>query len=147
MGGKVLSAVLTVLLLGVALPRAAADPKEEAVKNELKALEGTWDARARRVDGKDEPPPPGGLQLILSGAKYTVKVGGKVKESGSFVVDPGKTPKTIDLKTEDGKPKDFGIYELKGDELKFAFRSFGKDRPTDFLDKGTEVYVWKKAKQ
>jgi len=138
---------LAAALCVAALP-GAEDPKAEALKKEVKALEGTWDGKSRLVDGKEEPPPPGGAQLILEGTKYTIKVEGKVKETGTWTVDPSKTPRTIDLKENGTNEKTPGpcIYEVKGDELKVAVPQPGGERPKDFSGKGTEVYTFKRAK-
>jgi uncharacterized protein (TIGR03067 family) len=140
---------LSVLALCFAVPAGAADPKDEAVKKELKAFEGAWDGKSRLSDGKEEPAPPGGAQLIFSGEKYTIKLGGKVTETGTFSIDPSKKPKTIDLTpTEGGEKgkKEQGIYELTGDDLKIAVAFGSSERPTDFSGKKSEVYTFKRAK-
>src|SRR4051794_40067177 len=83
------------LALCAGFPAGAADPKDEAVKTELKALEGTWEAKSALFAGKDIPPPAGGIKLKLVIDKYTVEMEGK-GETGTFAVDPGKNPRTLD---------------------------------------------------
>jgi uncharacterized protein (TIGR03067 family) len=144
-------AVLAGLFVAASIA-AAADPKEEAVKKDLKALDGTWHLTDIVKDGKEVPIPPGSavVELVISDGKYREKVGKDEVEVGTFTVDPSKSPKTMDVMilegTDKGK-KQFGLYELKGDELKVAFAPPGKDRPTALAGKeGVTVITYKRVK-
>jgi uncharacterized protein (TIGR03067 family) len=142
---KLLSIGLFVLLLGT-LPGQAADAKDEAVKKEMKALAGTWEATKVKPTGQDEVAPPPGTLLLVIGAdgKYSEKLMGMENETGTLTVDPSKTPKTLDLMILEGNDKgkkQFGLYELKGDTLTIAFAEPGKDRPADLAGKGADAIV------
>jgi uncharacterized protein (TIGR03067 family) len=142
---KLLSIGLFVLLIG-ALPGRADDARDEAVKKEMKAIAGTWEATKVKPPGQDELSPPPGTLLLVIGAdgKYSEKIQGNEAENGTLTVDPSKTPKTIDLMILEGKDKgkkQFGLYELKGDMLTIAFAEPGKDRPADLAGKGADAIV------
>jgi uncharacterized protein (TIGR03067 family) len=146
-----LLAPVCLLVLAAAVGRGVAeDPKDTAVKEELKKLSGTWEAVSAVEDGKELPRPKGGVQAIVDGPRWTLNVEGKAVNSGTQTVDPSKTPKTIDLVLAEGPEKGktvLGIYELKGDELKMALAEpGGKDRPKDFSGKGAALYVYKRVK-
>jgi uncharacterized protein (TIGR03067 family) len=135
--------VVSALCLGVSF---GADPKEEAVQKEMKALAGTWEITKVKPAGQEEQAlPPGTLQLVISAdGKYSEKVMGKENENGKYTVDPSKTPKTIDLDILEGPDKgkkQFGLYELKGDDLKIAFAEPGKERPADLAGKNAAAVV------
>jgi uncharacterized protein (TIGR03067 family) len=139
-----LTVLAPVLWAGVSL---GADPKEEALKKEMKDLTGTWEVTKVKVAGMDEQAlPPGTLQLVFTAdGKYSEKIMGKENENGKYTVDPSKTPKTIDLDILEGMDKgkkQLGLYELKGDDLKIAFAEpGGKDRPADLAGKGAAAVV------
>jgi uncharacterized protein (TIGR03067 family) len=131
---------LPAFLFALASVGSAADPKEEAVKKELKALDGTWN-----VVGADK------VQVVISNGKYKEMVGGKEVESGTFTVGPSKTPKTMDIMILDGEGKgmmQLAVYELKGDDLRMVFAKPGiKDRPKDLTGEGGfSVAVYKRVK-
>jgi uncharacterized protein (TIGR03067 family) len=114
------------LVAAVAALLVAAGQNDDAVKREVKALQGKWVAD----DGKGT--------LTFEGDKFTIDPtkGGTIK--GTFKVDPTKKPKTIDFtitggdKKFDGKTS-LGIYELKDGKLKWCGGEPGKeDRPTEF---------------
>ncbi len=64
---------------------------------------------------------------------------------GQSSSNPGKLPKTMDIKGTKGpnKGKTFlTIYELKGDELKVCYDLSGKARPTEFATKpDTQLFL------
>ena len=65
-------------------------------------------------------------------------------------LDPGKSPKAVDLEIVGGKGTLPGIYELKGDMLKIAWNNDSKgERPKAFLTaprEGAGMLVLKRAK-
>src|SRR6478752_1969735 len=104
-----------ILALGV-LAAVTADARDDAVKEEMKKLQGTWVRIYVDVDGKkteDGDKAPGkAITLTIKGDKYGDE---------TFQLDPTKTPKHINVTTVDAKGKAItlpGIYELKGDILK-----------------------------
>jgi uncharacterized protein (TIGR03067 family) len=81
-------------------------------------------------------------KLIFDGKKFTIKQGDNVMASGTFTVDASKKPRHIDMKIEGGDDEklqgktSLGIYELDGDDLKWASNEPGAEgRPTDFTTK------------
>jgi uncharacterized protein (TIGR03067 family) len=67
-------------------------------------------------------------------------------------MDPGKTPKAIDLTVTEGPQKGqtfHGIYKLEGDTYSVCPNvEPGKDRPTEFAtrpDSGLMLVVWKRV--
>jgi len=74
---------------------------------------------------------------------------------GTFSIDPGKNPKTIDIKFTEGPEKgntSLGIYELDGEDFKLCLTVTAKDRPTEFAAKaksglGLETLKREKAKK
>src|SRR5690349_18206386 len=78
-----------------------ADAKDDA-KKDLARLQGTWVMAALEIDGK--PVPAEKLRdttLTVRGDKYIVRVKDKMYES-NFTLDPGQSPKAIDLFFPDG---------------------------------------------
>jgi uncharacterized protein (TIGR03067 family) len=133
---------------------AAAPAPDDAVKEEMAKLEGTWSVQELTVDGKKLPKEDiSKIRVVLKAGTYALEVEGKVFEEGTWMIDPTKKPRTIDTtpKTGDNKGKlSQGIYELDGDTLKMCVGSAGKeDRPKDFESKEGSKYelgVYKKQK-
>lgn len=128
------------LLLGRA---ATADDKD------LDKLKGKWTVLSVERDGKELENFKDGTREIDSD-KYTLTPKSGAKHSGTFKVDSGKKPKTMDMVPDGGQYKGKtlqGIYEIDGDTLKICFAEPGKDRPTEFTSKGGQVLaVHKRAK-
>ncbi len=109
---------LTIILLMTLGCFAAGNTPDDATKDEVKNLQGTWVRIAVDVDGRkseDGKDSTKTITLIIKGDQY---------HDESFKIDPTKSPKQIDVMTNDDKGKPFtlpGIYELKGDVLKVCF--------------------------
>lgn len=89
-------------------------PEDEAAKRDRAALQGEWEIVSAESNG--EPPPPGFLdqaKMSFSGDK-AILIG---KES-RFELDANKTPRQIDF--INGESRQWGIYELDGDNLKLC---------------------------
>src|SRR6185295_10469706 len=131
------------------------DAQDDAIKADVKKLQGTWVRIYVEVDGKkyeDGKKEPGkAIILTVNGDKY---------DGETFNLDPAKNPKHINVATVDDKRKPItlpGIYELKGDVLKLCFpfpfeEKFDKlgKRPTEFGSKrgGNDVLeVYKREKK
>src|SRR5262249_16182350 len=89
---------------------------------------------------------------VAKEGETTITFDGMVLFKAKFTIDPSKKPKTIDYTMTAGVTKgktQLGIYELKGDTVKFCLAAPGKDRPTDFTAKeGSErtLSAWKRNK-
>jgi uncharacterized protein (TIGR03067 family) len=125
---------------------------DDAVKAEMKKLEGTWLVVSRQVGQirvPDKEVKKDGLTFTFRDGKYVMKMG-KLQEPGTFTVDPTTTPKKMDLnQPRKGKPAVTvpGIYKLEGDTLTVCYH--GKKRPTEFkADARSEnvIYTLKRVK-
>src|SRR5260370_14977966 len=109
---------------------------EDADKQDLEKLQGTWTMAALEVDGK--PVPEEKLKsstLTIKGDKYIIKVKDDTHET-IIKLDPAKKPKEIDMTFTEGANKDNvlkGIYEIDGDTFKICRALLpDKNRPTEF---------------
>ncbi|HWG46639.1 MAG TPA: TIGR03067 domain-containing protein [Gemmataceae bacterium] len=141
------------LIVVVGLLFAAADPKKDATKDELKKLQGTWEVISIVANGEKVPKEETAeLKVIISGSKIVFKEPNKSDET-TFKIDPAKKPKEIDITPpanakEDGTLK--GIYSLEDDNLKMCYNVSRKGgRPAEFATKardGRVLFVLKRAK-
>jgi uncharacterized protein (TIGR03067 family) len=110
-----------------------------ALKKELALLEGEWSMVSAEHAGQVVPETMlKSWKRVARGNETTVTFAGQVMLKATFTVDTSKQPKFIDYTLADGPNKgkqQFGIYELKGDTLRFCFAAPGKDRPSDFTTK------------
>jgi uncharacterized protein (TIGR03067 family) len=134
------------------LPLAADEKKDDAAKEELKKLEGTWELVTAERDAVRMPADgPKGMKAVVKGNILTFAKGDEVFAESTIAIDPTKKPKTIDAtstKNDDKGKIVIGIYELEGDNLKLCLAR-GKERPTEFStkkDSGCTLYVYKRAK-
>ncbi|MFO0966294.1 MAG: TIGR03067 domain-containing protein [Gemmataceae bacterium] len=121
--------LLAALLLVVPFCASAGD----AVKAELKKVEGTWQLVSAVKDGKATPEETVKMiRVVIKDGKHSVFFGDKaaVKEI-PFAIDPSKNPKETTDTLPDGKQIK-GIYKLEGDMLTSCVAETGKDRPTEF---------------
>jgi RNA polymerase sigma-70 factor (ECF subfamily) len=106
----------------------------DAVSADAKALQGAWKVVGLEVQGKKAPPEAfAGGHVIVKGDEMFLG-DRKVK----FKLDPGKTPRAIDLIPQDGPDKGKtirGIYALEKGRLKLCAPNFAGDtnkRPAEF---------------
>ncbi len=147
------TAIAMFFLLTAFVGLAAAD--EEAVSKELKALAGSWILVSSEAEGV--PAPKDKLPAMSFKLQSDGRATGKTDEGEiqlSFVVDPLKTPKTIDMEHLSGPTKgqkQYGIYKVDGDRWTVLATPPGykpKDRPVEFDSKEAlgPLVVWERVK-
>jgi RNA polymerase sigma-70 factor (ECF subfamily) len=127
---------------GLAYRALAADkpgaPKEGAAKTDLEKLQGTWVAVSLESGGgKAAEEEVKGLTLVVKDDKATMTSPDGRTDDGVLKLDPGKTPKEIDLVVnEGGQDKAHpGIYKLEGDTLTLCVSHPPDERPGAFATK------------
>ena len=144
--------VLPVVVLPVVallLAAGAADEKKGADADKA-AVRGTWQAVSSEMDGEKQPDEEvKAYTLVFSGDKLAVNKEGSTVMSGSYTLDPARKPAHLDFKLEENpnNPDDVGktlpgIYDLKGDELKWCFSLPDRgERPKAFKTEGGSSQV------
>jgi uncharacterized protein (TIGR03067 family) len=139
-----------ITLCAVALACAAvslAGAKAKDAPSDRDALQGSWKLVGRVMRG--EPQPVDGdaaRRLVFEGDRFRMYRGDELLFDGTFKVNAGATPRTIDATIDKSNEEaelagktSLGIYELKGDELKWCAAQPGSsNRPTDFSGKEDE---------
>ena len=145
MGPIVKSAWVVLALVGVVGAVIAADaPADKKAPDDAAAIQGTWQAQSRRVG--DRPPAGDADQhrLVFEKDGFRLMRGDDAVARGTFTIDASKTPRAIDMKLTEGEDEVAGktargIYEIKGDELKWCSAQPGlEDRPKGFDVSGTD---------
>ena len=120
-----------------------ADSKKES--KDAGALQGTWQVTRQDIGDQPTAQDPTTHRLVFSGKEFRLMEGDNEVAKGTFKLDPAASPHTIDMDiTESSEPDAagkvaLGIYELKGDDLKWCSAQPGSDqRPTKFDTKGTQ---------
>ena len=125
----------------------SADSKDEAIQKDRQQIEGTWRVVTLEVDGNQAMEDDAKKLTVVNGADGTWSLHSEGKEisKGTSIIDPTKTPKTIDFEPSDGDEKDvqrLGIYELGENTRKFCFASPGAEWPTDFVSRpGSKIIL------
>ena len=126
-------------ILAVCVFTAAMAAADDKTPPDTQELQGVWQAVSLEGNGEaraeDEAKQ---LQIVFKGDEiFAVKPTGEDRHL-KFKLDPGKTPKTIDLIPSEGSDKGktaAGIYCLKDGRLRVCINIFGQDtsqRPKDF---------------
>jgi len=133
--------ILTALLLGTLLLATAGATGRFTADDDKAALQGTWQCVSSEMDGEKQPDDEvKPYTLVFDGEKLTVNKAGERIMKGSVKLDPAQSPRHIDFKLEENpnNPDDVGktlpgIYEVKGEELKWCFTLPDRsERPKDF---------------
>jgi uncharacterized protein (TIGR03067 family) len=125
---------LSLLMVGLVLVSRGLGGQEAKKKSKL---DGTWKPVSVVKNGKEEADTKD-HSLLFAGDTFSVKAGDKVEIKGTFKRDRSKKPHEIDMTVTEGPEKVTGkvlkgIYELKGDTLKWCFTADPDgDRPTEF---------------
>lgn len=138
------SVIAVAVLAGSAAVLTAADGKDPTV--------GKWAVESVTRDGKPDDSLKGATRTHDAGGKYTITPMGGETMLGTYTIDAGKSPVTIDMMPVGGRYKGktlLGIAKLEGDTLTVCFAEPGKERPTKFESgpgSGLVLAVHKKAK-
>jgi uncharacterized protein (TIGR03067 family) len=138
-------------------PEYPAEPATAALREDLKALAGTWVPVSIVADGRKL----GDKELNFTvryeaSGKFSVHRDGKVLYEMTLKIDPSKKPKAIDYRqTAEGENKGkgvlvLGIYEVEGGRLRVCTMPEGKGRPAEFSsDPGSGHYfrIYKREKE
>jgi uncharacterized protein (TIGR03067 family) len=143
------------LIIAAVCSSIAADaPKDESARADLDKLQGTWDLVSAVRDGKDVPDDEvRRTTLVIEGDTFKFPEDAAVGTgpSGTFTIDPSRTPKAIDATPDSGPHKGetrLGIYEIEGDLYRVGFAPPGKPRPTRFVSEpgsGQLHSVWRRG--
>jgi uncharacterized protein (TIGR03067 family) len=137
-----LATTAMILTMGVAITDDKAD---------MKVLQGTWLVIDADVEGKKVGESFKGLELVLSGSNYSVKVQGDT-DKGTFTINTKKTPHEMDISGGEGpnRGKTYPcLYEVKDDTLTVCYGLDFKTRPTELKapeKSGRMLIVYKKKK-
>jgi uncharacterized protein (TIGR03067 family) len=122
------------------------------VKEELKALEGTWEPTRYTTGGKSTPAEIlGEIRRVAEGDFVYWTRKGKRFAGTHVTLDPSLKHKSIDVVADGGKYRDKvvkGIYKLDGDELTICMAAPDGPRPDSFeagADDGRTLMVFRKA--
>jgi len=130
------------LLAGAALAQDAA--------SDLKKMAGTWKTVVQEAFGK--PTPKDEIEktagrLIVKGDSYEVYFGKKSIDKGTIKLDASKTPREIDVKTQNDEIMK-GIYKIEKDEMTVCFGQPGIERPKEFKTKEGQILIgYKRIKE
>lgn len=125
--------ILTALCISLATGLTVQALQESANEKDKKALQGKWDIVSVASAGKEQKAQNGAF-VSFDGGKLTFTPKSVDFSEFSFNLDASKTPKTLDLKSKGDAL--FGIYELKGDDLKLCLSNgepVSKNRPKEFV--------------
>lgn len=136
-----------------------ADPPQklsDAVKQELKTLEGKWRVVRFLHSDRETTPGTGDDQVVVKFEGDTIDFAGSTTGVVA-ALDPSTEPRCLDFKVGVGSgvfKKDStyeSVYKLDGDTLSWAvYTGRGKSRPSTFdkpTDAGVMVMVLKRAKE
>src|SRR5436190_6833843 len=106
------------MIWSLALAILAPADAPAAVPADAKKIEGKWQVVTHEHGGVKMPAKDAKkLTVQIKGGKFTSREGGKLKEEGTFTLDPKANPKAIDIKILTGSDRDKeakGIYKLAG---------------------------------
>jgi RNA polymerase sigma factor (sigma-70 family) len=112
-------------------------------RSDREALQGSWVAVSAERNGAVLSPEDVRRWGRLTFAGDKADRQGSERRQGTFVLDPNRKPKEIDLFTEFNPWK--GIYELKGTALTLVIK-FGDERPTALESRDAMLIVFEREK-
>lgn len=93
----------------------------DAVRREKEQLRGTWAVVSAKA-GTEADPKLQSMRIEFKEDFITIFLKDKIAAKGTYVIDPGKTPATMDISYErDGKALLIpAVFERKGDDLELC---------------------------
>ncbi len=123
-------------------------------KTDKELLQGDWAMVSYETAGKVDPDAvKQGVRLTIEGDRFTLRPKLALHFAhGTFTLDRGKQPKSIDFMQKYGLPQEKpvlvpGIYELDGRTMKICRATSGDKRPTEFTTKphsGMELFIFRR---
>ena len=99
-------------------------------------LQGTWTMVSGNAGGMAlSPDLVSSMRRVASGNEVTITMSGQLYFKALIVLNPAASPRTIDYHMTGGPTAgatQLGIYELKGDTVRFCFGAPNAPRPVDF---------------
>jgi uncharacterized protein (TIGR03067 family) len=127
--------ILPVLSVFCLLFPVQPDPQSDALKEELKRLQGTWQIELQDEDGKKLADDDlKGRTITFGKTLFLVRHQQAMVQIGKLKIDPARDPKTINAVIEKGTHEGDilpGIYSLDGDTLKICLSTDGDSRPKE----------------
>jgi uncharacterized protein (TIGR03067 family) len=124
--------------------------KDDAVKKDLKALQGTWTVVSMEMDGKFLPDESRRkIKLTIAGEAFTFD-NGEGTHGGIYKVDPTKDPKELDIVITRGDEKGkvyLVSYKFEGGRMIQCMELSNERRPREFTGKagsGCALEVWQR---
>ena len=136
---RTITALLSIAWLAVANVSAQDDAAKERQR-----FQGTWTFVSVEMDGKNLDRFEG-AKAVVKRDRVSVTLKNGFKFLRTFKVFTDTTPRCVDFLGADGKgDASEGIYELKDKRLKVLVNvnTGGKERPTDFADKGKKGHIF-----
>lgn len=138
----------TVLAIAASMTPTADAPgpaEKKLIAKDQDGLQGSWTVKSQEVGGRLSPDEAEEVRLEFDGAKLRLMRGDQAIAAGTFTIDSSQQPKRLDLSVTladepgvEGKTI-HGIYELKGDTLKWCTTQPGmEERPATFETKQTQ---------
>lgn len=126
--------------------------KQDAVKKDVDAIQGTWKIVALEADGKQAPAEiVATLKLTFKGDTLTFTPGEPGFSNYTYKLDPTTKPASFDMTHADGDNKgetQKGIYSLEGNHLRICLGK-ADNRPKEFTttaNSGQALYTMEREK-
>ena len=127
-----LPSVMPVLAFLIFLPHALQAGGQKQPGKDEDRIVGTWMMASAEKDGKKQAVDDTFRLTFTGDGKFSIKQKGPdSKFGGTYMLNPDKKPKEIDLAVN-GK-RFLGLYAFEGDYLKLCLGEIGKARPTEFV--------------